>query len=645
MSSAPALAEKQSAALQAQTLRGLEAVNRDKWQDGRNIFAGTKDAFASKLYFWLLFSRKDAADAYPQLAQFIRQNPDWPGVDNLKRKVERVMPGFLKANEVIAWYRDYPPETAEGVDRYAQALISAGRSGEARAFLSDWWTTTTLSRDDQRRIFRIYASYLDRGAHLRRFDTMLLREQNTNARALAQVLGAGYPELAEARIALAAEDPQASALIRLVPRTLQGDVGLAFERLRWRRKNNLDVEAMEILHHPPPIDNIQNKSAWWKEHHILIRRLMERHMYESAYLLAAQHFQTEGLEFAQAEWLAGWLALRFVNKPDEAARRFENLYKNVSSPVSRARAAYWAGRAMEARKNTEAARRWYEEAARYQTVFYGQLAAAELGVDYGLPHAAPPTLTADDMRVFESEELVQAAYLFSKAGMNTDSVRFIKAFIKKYETPKAYRFAVEMVVNMGRISEAVRISKDATNKGLFLTAQSYPVIPERLQGIDLEWSLVHAIIRQESMFDFEAKSPAGALGLMQLMPATATETAGKMGAPHQTLWLVSRPEHNIALGSRYLSDLLRRYDGSYPLAIAAYNAGPGRVNQWLKTFGDPRTGEVDPIDWIEMIPIYETRNYVQRVMEGVYVYRLRLKTIQKPPTAPIHLAMSQRNRL
>lgn len=643
--SSPALSARQSAAAREQTLQSLEAIKRDHWGQAREIAAASGDVLASKLYFWMLFSKKDGDNSYPQLVRFIRQNPEWPGMDDLKLKAEKLRPSAMSAEEVMAWYRDYPPQTATGVDRYAGALIASGRSGEAKAFLSDWWTTTTLSREEQRYIFRKYNYYLDRNAHLRRFDMMLLRGQNTNARALADVLGPGYPELAEARIALAEEKPGVNALIARIPRSLQGDAGLAYERLRWRRKNDMDTAAMEILHRPPPASRIQNPKEWWKERHILIRRLIEKKMYESAYLLAGSHIQTEGLEFAQAEWTAGWLALRFMNKPSAAYRHFETLYRKVSSPMSSTRAAYWAGRAMEALGDGEGARRWYSEAAKYQTVFYGQMAAAELGKDYGLPHAAPPKLETSDKQDFESDELMQAARLFSRAGMKTEAARFLKAFVRNRESPKAYRYAAEAAVDMGRVAEAVRISKDATNRGLFLTAQSYPVIPERLQGIDLEWALVHAIIRQESMFDPDAQSPAGALGLMQIMPATARETAGKMGVPHQTFWLTSRPEHNISLGSRYLSDLVRRYDGSYPLAAAAYNAGPGRVNKWLETFGDPRTGAVDLIDWIEMIPIYETRNYVQRIMEGVYVYRLRLKSVQKPPTAPIHIAMTQKNRL
>lgn len=626
---------------QDQTIRALQLAQQGQWNLARDTFAQARDPLASKLYYWLVFTQRGDFENYGRLAQFIRTNPEWPGVSDLRLKAEKEMPENLRPAEIIAWFADYKPRTANGVDRYMNALLMTGKQQEAKSFLSDWWASTTLSRDDQRIIFRKYSDYLDRDAHLRRFDTMLYRGQDQNARALAQVLGAGYPELAEARIALRAEKKSVEGLINAVPRHLQGDAGLLYERLRWRRKNNLDMRAAEILHSPPPIEKIQNPKDWWKERHILIRRMMEHHQYQSAALLASKHFQKPGsFEYAQGQWMAGWLALRFQKKPTEAYQYFEALYQNVETPVSKSRGAYWAGRAAESFGDKTIANGWYEKAARHQTTFYGQLAGAKLGRTDALPNAAPPILSAQEQNSFDEMELVQAASLFARAGMRKESSRFLWAFVKDQKTAKAYKYAAELAIKNGQTHDAVRISKDATKQGLFLTAQSYPVITNQLHGVDVEWALVHALIRQESMFDIKAQSPVGALGLMQLMPATARETARKMGIAHNTSLLTTNPNHNIKLGSAYLDQMLKRYDGAYPLAIAAYNAGPGRVDQWLETFGDPRTGTVDWIDWIEMMPIYETRNYVQRVMEAVYVYRLRLQKVQRPPDALIHIALT-----
>ena len=633
----------QSSRAQSQTVKALQLVSQNQWHLARDVIANTHDPLASKLYYWLLFTQKGDFQNFGRMAQFIRRNPDWPGMKGLKRKAEKDMPASLTPAQALGWFNDYKPETAHGVNRYMQALIKTGKAAQAKSFLSNWWATTTLSRDDQRIIFRKYSRYLDKAAHMRRFDTMLLRKQNSNALAIAGVLGAGYTELAEARIALAAEKKNVNALINRVPKSLQNDPGLLYERLRWRRKNNLDMGAIEILHNAPPAEKIGNLKAWWLERHIIIRRMLEKKRYKSAYLLASKHFQKPGgFQYAQAEWISGWLALSFRKNRAAAYQHFEALYHNVKTPVSKSRGAYWSARASEGFSDKTISQNWYKNAAQYQTVFYGQMAGAKLGLANALPNAAPPKLTQSDLSVFESRELIQAANLFSKAGMRKESSRFMKAFVQSEETAKAYKYAADLALKNGRTHDAVRISKEATKKGLFLTAQAYPVMTQYLQNIDLEWSLIHAIIRQESVFDTKAQSPVGARGLMQLMPATAKETAKKMGLAHNLAWLTTRPQHNINLGSQYLSNMVRRYNGSYPMAIAAYNAGPGRVDKWLKTFGDPRTGAIDWIDWIEMIPIYETRNYVQRVMEGTYVYRLRLKNVQKPPQTPIHIAYTSR---
>jgi soluble lytic murein transglycosylase len=633
---------KQSLAAQQKTVYALQAIKQNQWDIGEAGIAAARDPLASKLYYWLVFAKKKDVPNYTRLTQFIRSNPQWPNMGALRRKAEEQMPASARASEVIAWFNDYPPKTGQGIERYVDALKAAGQGAKARQILSDWWASNTLSRDQQRKLFAKFKGDLSLTAHKRRFDNLLYKGHYDNARAIASELGAGYPELAEARIALAQERKNVNALIAKVPKNLQGDAGLLYERLRWRRRNDMDVGAMEILHQMPPASEIQNLDKWWRERHIIIRRLIEKKHWKSAYLLASQHQQKSGLPFAQGEWLAGWLALRFMDNPVGAYQHFDTLYRGVKSPVSRARAAYWAGRASDGFQDKTVQQRWYKIAAQMQTVFYGQLAAAELGFAQSLPHAAPPTINAQEKQYFDARELVQAASLFARAGMQKEAGTFLNAFVNSQDTAKSYYYAANLAVEKGLLKDAVRISKRATRKGMFLTAQSYPVISERLRSIDLEWALIHGIIRQESMFDAKANSPAGALGLMQLMPPTAREVAGKMGKPYSKSQLTLNPNYNIALGSYYLDELVNRFDGAYPLAIASYNAGPGRVGRWLDTFGDPRDGDVDLLDWIEMIPVYETRNYVQRVLEATYVYRLRLRSVQPMPKTPLHVAMINR---
>ncbi len=616
----------QSARTQEEAVKALKEIAKGNWEGGRRIIAETKDPLAAKLYYWLQYTSGPEDVSFAKLAHFIRKNPDWPGIRTMRLKAEKALSiADDNGRDVLVWFQDYPPLTAHGFDIYVGTLIERGQGGKAKELLANWWADTPLSREDQKYIYLKYSKYLDKQAHIRRLDTLLFAKQYTNARAVAGVLGADYQALVEARIALAEETGNVNALINRVPQYLQKDPGLLFERLSWRRRHDLDFAAMEILHDMPPMREVRNPDDWWRERHIIIRRLLEQGRYDSAYLLASKHGQTSGLSYAQAEWLTGFLALRFQKRPATAFQHFQEMYTKMEMPISKSRAAYWAGRAAEELGQEELSQHWYNKAAQHQTVYYGQLAAQELKLKGQLPRIAPPTIGPAELRTFNEAELVQAARLFHEAGLRQETTQFIQAFTDANETPHAFRFAAELAAQLEQYHDAIRIAKKATEKGMFLTAQSYPVITDQLRGVKVEPALVHALIRQESMFDFEARSPAGALGLMQVMPATAQAVARQTGLRHETSWLTSRPSHNIQIGATYMAQMLNRYKGSYPLAIAAYNAGPNRVDKWLKTYGDPRRSEVEMIDWIELIPIYETRNYVQRVMEGVYIYRLRLK--------------------
>ncbi|MCB9976176.1 MAG: lytic transglycosylase domain-containing protein [Rhodospirillales bacterium] len=648
---APPLFAKDSEISRVQTIQArkntvlaIQAFREGKKEQARKYVAESRDPLAAKLYHWLIFTEVRSSwdpGLFVTLTRFIRQNPDWPGITKLTARVEEVMPPNFPSEDVLTWFNDYPPKSSQGMSRYMDALIQQGRKDDARKFMVDWWASTLTSRDQQRDLFQKYGQYLTLDAHKRRFDALLLNHRYDSARAIAGVLGQGYPELAEARIGLAQDKRNVEGLIKKIPGYLQNDAGLLFERIRWRRKHNQDFGAMELLHQAPDPSEVQNPEEWWDEREIIIRRLLEQGSYKSAYLLAEKHMQKEGVPFAEAEWLSGWLALRFMDKPTEALERFTAMYQQVETPISKARAAYWAGRASEAMKKQDMARGWFKKAAAYQTVYYGQLASIKLRMQDHLPKVAPPTLTRSDKEKFARNDLVQIAQLFHAAGEEGDAERFLQAFIDSEGTPKAYRYAAELAAQMGQTAQAIRIAKKATSKGLFLTAQSYPTITKWVQGIDdIEWALIHALIRQESMFDYKASSPAGAQGLMQLMPGTAKDTARKLGITHDVSWLTEKPAHNILLGTTYLRGLLKRYDNSYPLAIAAYNAGPGRVDKWIETYGDPRTSQISLIDWIELIPFSETRNYVQRVLEGLYVYRLRLKGIQNDPDQVLFVAGS-----
>lgn len=620
----------QSAQARKLSAKAMQAIDQNSASYAKSLIIQSKDPLAYKLYDWMLFTTMENpeldVDLFLRLTKFVRLNPDWPSISKIILLAENVMPQNLSNDEVIAWFSDYPPKTPMGMLHFMDAMIINGKTVQAKKVLSEWWASTLTSRDQQRTIYQQYGKFLTMDAHKDRFDNLLLNGSYDSARAMAGVIGNGYPELAEARIALANDKGGVEGCLARVPSHLQKDTGLLYERLRWRRKHDMDQGALEILHMQPPLEKLKNPDDWWKERNIMIRRMLEEKNYVTAYKLAVHHGLTSGPSYAEGQWLAGWIGLRFLEKPKDAFQKFTTMSENVSTPLSQSRAAYWSGRAASAMGKKDLAQEWYNKAVAYKTTYYGQLALAELAVRMALPKDTVGGISKGDQTEFLNNELVQAAQVFFAAGLHDLGGKFLQAFIAQQNTPKAYKYAAELSMNSGNRSEALKIAKNASSKGYFMARQSYPLVTDWTKNTNnVEVALVHGLIRQESMFDIDARSSAGAMGLMQLMPPTAKEISGKLGVAYNMNSLTQQPAYNVMLGSAYVGRLLKRYDGNYPMAIAAYNAGPGRVSEWVNLFGDPRDKSIDLIDWIELIPISETRNYVQRVLENVYVYRLRLK--------------------
>lgn len=620
--------------------QGLQAVQKKRWVEARQIFVQTQDKAAMALYDWLYFTRTEGAVEFDRISRFLHEHPDWPRQAELKEIAEKSMPESMADSSVIAWFDRYEPQTAKGMSRYMQALIDQGRGAQAKEKLESWWPKARLDNQQQVDFIRRYAHLISQDVHVARFNTVLFRQQYTNARALAVMIGKGYPALAEARIGLAGNRPGVDRLVSAVPAYLQDDPGFMLERLRWRRKNNMDFGAIEILHNMPPVEQVPNVVEWWKERNIMARRLIEKKDYRSAYLVVSKHGMKEGSDFAAAEFMAGWLALRFNKQADKAFTHFEALYNGASTPISKSRGAYWAGKASAVLGRNDIARQWFQTAARYQTAFYGQMAIAELQDGDRPAQQLPPERSIAAESRFQSMSIVKAArYLHQAGGYRKEVTEFLDTMASNIQDPEEYLLAADFAVSLDHPHNAVRIGKKGLEKNIMMMDYAFPTILPRMRNVTQEWALVHGLIRQESQFDREAMSPVGARGLMQLMPATAREVARRKGIQHQTDWLLTRPDHNIALGTTYLDQLIDRYDGSYPLALAAYNGGMGNVDKWLARYGDPRQGEIDMIDWIELIPFDETRNYVQRVMESTYIYRLKMKAIQKSASAPLHVSM------
>lgn len=586
------------------------------------------------LSLWYIALQTTQEVPYKSLQALLARHPSWPQAGTLRRLIEQKIPADARLHELEEWFTKFPPRSGDGLDKYLKALQKNGDHAKAANTLRSAWKDISLSAKETARFSTAYSRYLSTADHRARADHLFWQQRLTESEPLLPFLESSDRKLVAARIRLMRMESGVDAAVNAVPQDLQKDAGLLFARVYWRRGKNMDTGAAELLVADSlPQDLGPAPERWWRERHILARRAMEKQDYKTAYALVSGHRQQSGFSFAQAEFLAGFLALRFLNEPRQAFFHFHKLHQNVSTPVSLARAAYWAGRAAEALKQSDTARQWYLAAAAHPATFYGQHAVEKLADVDIRPVLTTGAVKTDPaaQKAFAQSDVMRALTFLHGAGLHEEAQPFFRAALSAAQTPSDYMMLVELGKNAQQyhynVFAAKKILSDAKS---VLFEDGYPALPQdwlpRRSARDI--TLTHALIRQESNFDTAAKSPAGALGLMQLMPGTAGETRAKLGIPRPENGidaLLSDPAYNIMLGTAYLEQMLDRYSGSAVMAVAAYNAGPGRVDRWLKEMGDPRNMSDDAmIDWIEMIPIYETRNYVQRVLENQFVYMYRL---------------------
>ena len=612
--------------------QAFRLANAERFDEARALAQTAQDSRLQKVVLWLDLSTPRADNgSFPIIATFLAKNPDWPGRGALQLHAEMVMPSNMPGEQLLAWFDKYPALTVPGAMRQAAALERSGRAEEALALARATWVRQRFSGTEESAFLARYGSRLNREDHGARLDRQLWQRDFRGAARQARRLGAGHIALAEARHQLALNRPGVDAAIRRVPQELQNDHGLTFERARWRQKRGRYADVVDLL--DPPAPDAPEAERWWPLRHWTIRQALLQGDISVAYRIASNHGMNEGVGFAEAEWLAGWISLRFLNEPGLAYRHFTTLHDGVSTPVSLGRGAFWAGEAARALAQSSGdlawwvrAHQWYEAASAHDTSYYGQLAARRLGRDPVINLVARSAPSDETRNSFYNSELVTIVHLLREVGASELMERFLFRLIFLAETGKEYALVAELADSVGRPDLAMRTARSARGDGIILPGYLFPSmsLPEQPEP---EQALLLALIRQESGFYQEAVSRAGARGLMQIMPATAKQVARQIQVAYNGDKLLSDPDYNILLGRTYLSDLLDRFSGSYVLALAAYNAGPARVKGWIGAFGDPRNPAVDVIDWIESIPIDETRNYVQRILEGLSAYRQQLGTV------------------
>ena len=587
--------------------------------------AAQADPLVRKIALWLRLQQRGQGTA-AELAAWVAANPDWPLPRTMLLRAEEALATDPDDARALAHFAGNPAITLDGAQRHADALVRAGDTVRAATILRAAWAGGFGDATAEAGFAERNAALLTPEDRWRRFDRLFLSRDLADAGRAAAWVDPSRRALADARLAMAAETA--------APVTEGGDLGLLAASARLLRRQDRDLEAAAAWAAAAPLqrDLLQEGAkAIWAERQVLARKLLRLGQDRTAYEVASRHGAASGEPRQEAEFLAGWIALRRLGDAAAAARHFAALAEGSTSIITRARAAYWQGRAAEG-SDAAGAKVKYGEAALLGTAFYGQLAALALGEDEArlaarIQATAPAQPAAEAAAIFPERELAAAASALADLG----DPRRARIFLLRLEelSPDAPDrvLIARHGASLGRPDFAVWIARRAGADGVMLLPEGWPTPYPAPPGA-LEPAIVNAIARQESNFDPEAVSSANARGLMQLLPATAAGVARRLGIPHQPGWLITDPAHNMRLGSQYLADQMERFGGNLALAAAAYNAGPARVSEWLGTYGAPGEGGVDVIDWIELIPFAETRNYVQRVVENTVVYRAR------DPSAP-----------
>ena len=610
--------------------KSIQAMEKSQWTTALKNSKNAKDKSIYNFIQWRhLLTTGNQATFYDYIT-FIQNNKDYPRISRIKYLAEqKLSTDKISPKKIINWFGVDEPLSGYGMLVLGESFIQTGDSEKGIALIKRGWITAELSRASMKSLSKKYRKYLNSKDYVNRADYLAWENKYWDLKRMLPYLPKDYQLLYTARQILMSKSYGVDQAIKNVPQKFKNDAGLNHDRLKWRRKRGRIDSSLEILSSiKNNKDYLVRPDKWWVERAIMSRALIYKNKYETAYKVASQHSLDKGSKFAEAEWLSGWIALSFLNDPILAVDHFNNFYQNVSYPISLARGAYWLGRSYEKIGDKRQSEDWYREATKYLTTYYGQLAFLKINPSQNFELEEQADVKDDYRKYFYNKELVKITHLLNELNKDKYTKNILRHLANDNIASGSEILAAELATNISRYDFAIQVSKLASYEKRFHNTFNYPIIsvPQYVNGRKIpETAFILSLIRQESEFDMRANSHVGAQGLMQIMPYTAKLVAKQAKLPYSKSRLTSDPEYNINLGSHYIAGLILQYDGAYPFATAAYNAGPKRVKHWKKINKDPQKKQIDFVDWVELIPFKETRNYVQRVMENYNVYRYILE--------------------
>ncbi len=610
--------------------KAVKAFEMGKWKDALSVSRKAKNKSIYNFVQWKHLLKTGNYASFYDYKTFIDKNDKYPRIGRLRYLAEhKLSTESISPKKIIEWFGATEPLSGYGKLILGESLIATGNIEKGINLIKDGWITADLSRANMKFFRKKFKKYLNSNDYIKRADYLAWENKYWDLKRMLKYLPKDERLLYTARQILMSKSYGVDQAIKNVPTKFKNDAGLNYDRLKWRRKRGRVDSSLEILLKiKNDKDYLIRPDKWWKERSIISRALIYKKKYELAYKISSQHSMTSGPEFAEAEWMSGWIALSFLNNPILAKEHFQNFYNNVGYPISLSRGSYWLGRSYEKIGDTEKSLKWYNEASKYLTTYYGQLAHLKIKPDQDFQLPEQMKIDEKYKKYFYQKELVKIVYLLDELNKDKYSKNILKHLANHNISKGSEILAAELATNISRYDFAIQISKIASYQKRFHNNFNYPIIstPNFINGRKIpESAFILSIIRQESEFDITANSHAGAKGLMQLMPYTAKLVAKQAKLPYSRSRLTTDPEYNINLGSHYIAGLILEYEGSYPFSIAAYNAGPKRVRYWKKINKDPQKKKIDYVDWIELIKFRETRNYVQRVLENYNVYRYILE--------------------
>ena len=576
---------------------------------------------------WLYLMKSSNNATFSTYETFIKNNLDFPRIGRLQYLAEQKI--YLKNSspkDIIRWFEEFPPVSGTGKLKLGEAYFDLKDINNAKQLIKDGWVNADLSKSSLRFYRKKFKSILDGEDHIKRADYLAWNRKYWDLKRMLVYLPSDFKALYNARQILMSNSYGVDNAIAKVPDRFKRDIGLEYDRLKWRNRRGRLESSLQILYDNSnrSEEELVRADLWWKQRESIVRGLIYKKRYKTAYKVASEHSLSSGPEFAEAEWLAGWIAHSFLKSQEYAINHFLNFYDNVSYPISLGRGAYWLGKSYQETGNKKKAEEYFKEGSKFLTTYYGQLCFKEInyGGEFILNEDA--TFSKDYEKEFSKNKLVRIIKVLKELNHTKYSKDVLKHLASLNIEKGSEVLAAKLATEINRYDFAIQISKKASYEKRFYLKYNYPIIstPREINNKPMPPSeMIHAIIRQESEFDSKANSYAGARGMMQLMKYTAKIVAKQAKLPYSISGLTDDPIYNIKLGSYYFNGLLSDYNGVYPFAIAAYNAGPNRVKTWRRVNGDPTKNQLSYIDWIELIRFKETRNYVQRVLENVNVYK------------------------